>query len=67
MTKEEHLAICFSGDSGKAALQLLTDFARADTAEFVTDPRLADYLQGRRSVICEIRRILREKGMKDER
>ena len=59
MTKEEHLAIAFATESGAVALEYLAEFARADEADFYGDPRMADYLQGRRSVICEIRRIMK--------
>ena len=54
----------FSSDDGAIVLQHLVEFARADSAEFCNDPRKDAYLQGRRSVVLEIRNIMKEK--KDE-
>lgn len=54
----------FSSDDGATVLQHLAEFARADSAEFCNDPRKDAYLQGRRSVVLEIRNIMKEK--KDE-
>lgn len=54
----------FSSGDGVIALRHLAEFARADSAEFCNDPRKDAYLQGRRSVVLEIRNIMKEK--KDE-
>ena len=61
MSEKEALTIArvFSTDVGKAALETLEKFARADEADFCEDPRKQDYMQGRRSVICEIRKALK--------
>lgn len=56
--------LTFQNDNGRIVLRKLADFAHADDAEFCTDPRKDAYLQGRRSVILEIRKIL--KGTKNE-
>lgn len=57
---KEKLAIaqCFSGETGALALAALSRFAEADHADFIQNPRLMDYLQGRRSVICQIKEVL---------
>ena len=54
----------FSSDDGVIVLRYLAAFARADEAEFCNDPRKDAYLQGRRSVVLEIRNIM--KGNSDE-
>ena len=54
----------FSSDDGVIVLRYLAEFSRADEAEFCNDPRKDAYLQGRRSVVLEIRNIMKEK--KDE-
>ena len=61
MSEKEALTIArvFSTDAGRAALETLEKFARADEAEFCEDPRKQDYMQGRKSVICEIRKALK--------
>ncbi len=51
----------FTCDDGEVVLRSLAGFARADEAEFCGDPRKDAYLQGRRSVVLEIRRILKGK------
>ena len=48
----------FHGDDGAKVLRALADFAHADTAEFCADPRRDAYMQGRRSVVMEIRNIM---------
>ena len=50
----------FATDEGAVVLRVLGEFARADEAEFCSDPRKDAYLQGRRSVVLEIRKILEE-------
>lgn len=59
-TEKETLAIaqCFSTEAGMIALAALSRFAEADHADFIQNPRLMDYLQGRRSVICQIKEVL---------
>lgn len=51
----------FATDDGAVVLRALTEYARADEAEFCSDPRKDAYLQGRRSVVLQIRKILEEK------
>ena len=49
----------FENDDGKIVLDDLADFAHADDADFCSDPRKDAYMQGRRSVVLEIRKILK--------
>lgn len=51
----------FATDDGAVVLRALAEYARADEAEFCSDPRKDAYLQGRRSVVLQIRKILEEK------
>lgn len=51
----------FSSDDGSIVLRYLSAFSHADDAEFCNDPRKDAYLQGRRSVVLEIRNILQER------
>ena len=60
----ESMLKVFSGDDGVIVLRHLAEFARADEAEFCNDPRKDAYWQGRRSVVLEIRSIM--KGNSDE-
>ena len=53
----------FGTDDGVIALRHLAEFAHADDADFCNDPRKDAYLQGRRSVVLEIRKIM--KGQDD--
>jgi len=46
-------------DNGKFVLEHLERFAFADAETFNPDPAVAAYHQGRRSVILEIRRLLK--------
>jgi hypothetical protein len=55
----------FCTGDGQIVLECLAEFARADEAEFCNDPRMEAYLQGRRSVICEIRNTLKPKKEED--
>ena len=59
MSEKEKCALqrAFSTDDGRVALAYLARFARADEAEFCADPRLSEYIQGRRSVVLEIRKV----------
>ena len=52
--------LTFATEHGKIVLEYLADFARADEAEFCNDVRKSDYIQGRRSVVLEIRKIIKE-------
>lgn len=62
---EKEMASCFRKvflgcDEGKIVLQELARFAHADDADFCVDARKSEYLQGRRSVVLEIRKIMRD-------
>ena len=48
----------FNSDHGRKVLAYLADFAAADSADFINDIRKSDYIQGRRSVVLEIRSFL---------
>lgn len=48
----------FHSDDGRITLQYLAEFAKADDADFCLDARKSEYLQGRRSVVLEIRKII---------
>ena len=50
----------FLTGEGKKVLEELAEFAHADDAEFCNDPRKDAYMQGRRSVIMEIRKSCKE-------
>ena len=50
----------FDNDAGRKVLKYLAAFAEADNADFIADQRKSDYIQGRRSVVMEIRKILKE-------
>ena len=50
----------FCSDHGVVVLRELAAFARADEAEYCADPRKDAYWQGRRSVVLEIRNIMKE-------
>lgn len=52
----------FATGDGAVVLRVLAEYARADEAEFCSDPRKDAYLQGRRSVVLEIRKILEEQN-----
>lgn len=52
--------IVFDNDHGRAVLDELAEYTRADEAEFCQDPRKDAYLQGRRSVLLHIRKLLKE-------
>ena len=60
----ESMLKVFSSDDGVIVLRHLASFAHADDADYCQDPRKDAYLQGRRSVVLEIRNIMKEK--KDE-
>ena len=50
----------FSSDDGKILMNFLIHFTRADEAEYCVDPRKDAYLQGRKSVVCELKKIMHE-------
>ena len=52
----------FGSDEGILVLQSLVEFARADEAEYCQDPRKDAYMQGRRSVVLEIKNTIKEKN-----
>lgn len=52
----------FSSDDGVVVMRYLARFARADDADFCNDPRKDAYLQGRRSVVLEIRNIMNQRS-----
>ena len=58
----ESMLKVFSSDDGVIVMRYLAKFARADDADFCNDPRKDAYLQGRRSVVLEIRNIMKEKN-----
>jgi hypothetical protein len=57
----ESMLKVFNSDDGVVVLRHLTEFARADDASFCADPRMDAYLQGRRSVVMEIRKVMSDK------
>lgn len=58
--KRHSYVLTFSGVHGETVLEDLERFANYDRCDFCNDPRKETYMQGRRSVICEIKRILKE-------
>lgn len=58
--KREFFCRVFQGDCGPAVLEELKSFARFNDGQFIPDPRLAAYIDGRRSVICEIENAMKE-------
>jgi hypothetical protein len=59
--KRHYFQKVFTSDEGQKVLLMLAEFAHADDADFCQDPRKDAYMQGRRSVILEIRNIIKEK------
>lgn len=57
---KQSVALAFATDHGRITLSYLEQFAHMDEDEFLPDPRKMDYLAGRRSVIREIKRIIKE-------
>ncbi|MBQ6352031.1 MAG: hypothetical protein IJJ28_02035 [Lentisphaeria bacterium] len=55
----ESMLKVFSSDDGVIVLRHLAEFAHADDADFCNDPLKDAYLQGRRSVVLEIRNIMK--------
>jgi len=52
--------LTFDSDNGRAVLDELTEFSHADDAEYCADARKDAYMQGRRSVLLHIRKLLKE-------
>ena len=52
--------LTFATEHGKIVLEYLEKTFRADEAEFCNDVRKSDYIQGQRSVVLEIRKIIKE-------
>ncbi len=52
--------LVFATEHGKKVLEHLAEFAHADDAEFCNDQRKSDYLQGQRSVVLHIRKLIKE-------
>lgn len=50
----------FDCEEGRKVLAELKVFAQYDTADFINDEKLQAYMQGRRSVICEILKAMEE-------
>lgn len=59
--KRNLFARLFTSGDGEAVLQELESFAKFSDGQFIADPRLETYMQGRRSVICEIRNTINMK------
>ena len=58
--KREMFCRTFNSESGRIVLDILKDYAHYQDGAFYHDARLQDYMQGRRSVVCEILNILEE-------
>ena len=61
--KEKRELFCkvFISDAGERVLEELEEFAHYNDGQFVPDPAMAAYLQGRRSVFCKIKNIMEGK------
>lgn len=64
--KRELFCRTFGTETGRAVLKELADFAQYSEAKFYSDPRLETYMNGRRSVICEIQKNMEEKQHESE-
>ena len=51
--------LVFDTDNGRAVLAELVNFTRADEAEYCADARKDAYMQGRRSVMLHIQKLLK--------
>lgn len=51
--------LVFNTDNGRAVLNELAEFVRADEAEYCADARKESYMQGRRSVLLHIKKLLK--------
>ena len=52
--------LTFDNDHGRDVLEELAEYTRADEAEFCADARKDAYMQGRRSALLHIRKLLKE-------
>lgn len=59
--KREMFCRTFNTESGRMVLEYLKDYVHFQDGAFYHDPRLQDFMQGRRSVVCEILNNLEEK------
>ena len=61
--KEKRKLFCriFQEGAGEIVLAELKKFARYDDGQFIPDPRLEAYINGRRSVISEIINTMEDK------
>lgn len=50
----------FSGEKGERVLRVISDFCAENEHGFIEDVQKSYYVQGRQSVIAEIRNILKE-------
>ena len=64
--KREMFCRTFLTDTGAAVMEYLEQFAHFNDGAFYNDARLESYMQGRRSVICEIKQTLEKKHGKLE-
>ena len=60
-TKKGYFCRVFQSGEGGKVLEELKNFARFDDGRYISDPHLAAYMQGRRSVVCEIINIMESK------
>ena len=54
----------FDSDEGRALLEELKEMCFYNNGNLAPDERLASYIQGRRSVVCDIVKLLEEKEEK---
>jgi hypothetical protein len=62
----ENFLKVFKTAEGEAVLKYLKEFSGMKDGRFVPDPRLETFFSGRRSVVCEIERILEKKEKKEK-
>lgn len=56
----------FSGEAGEIVMCHLEDFAHFNDTALAPDPRLQDYIAGRRAVVCEIKNIISSREPEQE-
>lgn len=59
ITKED-VVKTFSTDSGKKVLKFMKKIVMYDEAQFVPDVNKAAYVTGRRSVVCDLIKLMEE-------
>lgn len=59
--KREMFCRTFNSESGRIVLEYLKKYVHFQDGAFYHDARLQDFMQGRRSVVCEILNTLEEK------